>query len=80
MQGGILEKIIISAQLSCQFKMAEESTRLFQGSEIFTVAFCASFCRKKYVTYLPSKSGKPKIKLRQKKRHHNFWTKLKINL
>ena len=67
MQGGILEKIIISAQLSCQFKMAEESTRLFQGSKIFTVAFCASFCRKKYDTYLPSKSGKPKIKLRQKK-------------
>ena len=50
MQGGILEKMIISAQLSCQFKMAEESTRLFQGSKIFTVAFFVSFCRKKYET------------------------------
>ena len=41
-----LEKMIITEQLSCQFKMAEESTRLFQGSKIFTVAFVASFCPK----------------------------------
>jgi len=54
--------------------MAEESTRLFQGSKIFTVAFFASICRKRYDTYFSSKSGKPK------KGHHNFWTKLKINV
>jgi len=51
MQGFFLEKIIISAQLSCQFKMAEESTRLFQGSKIFTVAFFASICRKNMIPF-----------------------------
>jgi len=60
--------------------MTEESTRLFQGNKIFTVAFFASFCPKKYDIDLPSKLGKPKIKLKvRQKRHHNFWTKLKIN-
>jgi hypothetical protein len=57
----------LAQKATVKILLAEESTRLSQASKIFTVAFCASFCPKKYDTYLPSKSGKPKIKLRQKK-------------